>query len=233
MILLDNSSGFPRFQFDGGGGRKRRNIIGNNEVNYLMKFGYLPQSTLETGALVTRDQLNNDISNLQKFGGLEVTGEINKQTLELMGKKRCGVHDVPSGFRNRKKRYALQGEHWRTLNLTWSVGRLPDHTYLDRRKVIHELHLALSLWSRYSNLKFTFLHNDKEGDIKISFHKGYHGDGYPFDGQGSVLAHAFFPGTGRGGDAHFDADENWSFGESDTEDQTNLFPVALHEFGHS
>ena len=61
MILLDNSSGFPRFQFDGGGGRKRRNIIGNNEVNYLMKFGYLPQSTLETGALVTRDQLNNAI----------------------------------------------------------------------------------------------------------------------------------------------------------------------------
>lgn len=61
-----------------------------------------------------------------------------------------------------------------------------------------------------------------------------HGDGYDFDGPGNVLAHAFYPGTGRGGDAHFDVDENWLVEETESERYgTSLFNVALHEFGHS
>ena len=84
-------------------------------------------------------------------------------------------------------------------------------------------------------LKTTFLKIDKLNVyVRISFHRGHHGDGYPFDGIGVVLAHAFYPGGGRGGDVHFDTDERWSMSSVDVrDDETSLYSVALHEFGHS
>ena len=45
--------------------------------------------------------------------------------------------------------------------------------------------------------------------LLLSIFSGDHGDTYNFDGPGSVLAHAFYPGSGRGGDAHFDMEELW------------------------
>merc|ERR1719295_1493314 len=110
----------------------------------------------------------------------------------------------------------------------------------DRDSVRWVLALALNVWAQQTELTFTEVGpTDKSVDLKVHFHRGYHGDGYPFDGQGSILAHAFFPGGGRGGDVHFDADELWLVDEADRpglsrEDASaanNLLAVALHEFG--
>jgi len=59
-----------------------------------------------------------------------------------------------------------------------------------------------------------------------------HGDGFPFDGKGGILAHTFYPAPPNpepiAGDMHFDDSESWHIGSD-----TDLFSVALHELGHA
>ncbi|GFQ96393.1 matrix metalloproteinase-17 [Trichonephila clavata] len=200
-------------------------------VIYLTKYGYLPPSDPASGSLRTESQLREAISTMQLFGGLEPTGLLDEGTLELMRRRRCGVSDVIPGGPYRVKRYAIQGQKWPSTNLSWSVKSRDSKA--DIRMVRSQLRKAFEVWSAASALTFEEVQGPS-ADILVSFLKGQHGDGYPFDGEGAVLAHAFFPGEGIGGDAHFDADERWLSSQPEDEDEgVNLFAVAAHEIGHS
>jgi hypothetical protein len=52
-----------------------------------------------------------------------------------------------------------------------------------------------------------FRQESENADINISYFRGQHGDGNPFDGKGMVLAHASKPPYGM---VHFDDDEPWT-----------------------
>uniref|UniRef100_A0A672IWQ0 Matrilysin-like n=1 Tax=Salarias fasciatus TaxID=181472 RepID=A0A672IWQ0_SALFA len=166
--------------------------------------------------------VNTDyISEMQNFFGLKETGLLDSDTLKVMKKPRCGVPDVDnfSFYPTRPK--------WKKNTITYMISRFtPD---MKKEDVEKSFRLALKMWSDATPLKFIKV-NQGPADIVFTFARGMHGDFFPFDGPGGVLAHAFQPGEGIGGDVHFDDDETWTVFESNG---YNLFAVAAHELGHS
>ncbi|NXC55830.1 MMP7 protein, partial [Aleadryas rufinucha] len=160
------------------------------------------------------------IKKMQKFFHLIATGKLDTETEKIMKQPRCGLPDVAE--------YNMSPGtlKWRKTHLTYKIA---SYTYdLPRNKVDYAIKRAFMVWSKVTPLRFRRVYMG-HADIEIGFARCEHGDGYPFDGKGYVLAHAFLPGEGLGGDAHFDDDEKWS----DINQDTNLFLVAAHEFGHS
>ncbi|KAJ3607383.1 hypothetical protein NHX12_024434 [Muraenolepis orangiensis] len=181
-------------------------------MDWLSRYGYLPPPDPRTGKLQTKEGMEKAIRTMQRFGGILESGQLDADTLKLMATPRCSLPDI--------------------------VGREDIvHSYPSSSPPMSPglvdvlLGKAFQAWSSVSPLTFAQL-SQGEGDIRVSFLRSLHDDGYPFDGQGGTLAHAFFPGTDpMAGDTHFDSDEPWSYAGSDSD--IDLFTVAVHEFGHA
>ena len=92
---------------------------------------------------------------------------------------------------------------------------------------------ALNEWSKYTNVIFQpAAAGTSLRTVSVKFTSGAHGDSFPFDGPGGVLAHTFYPVPVNpepiAGDMHLDADENWHAGGD-----LDIYSVALHEAGHA
>uniref|UniRef100_A0A8C6T3L9 Matrix metallopeptidase 20b (enamelysin) n=1 Tax=Neogobius melanostomus TaxID=47308 RepID=A0A8C6T3L9_9GOBI len=159
------------------------------------------------------------VKDMQIFFGLNVTGSLDSETLDVMKSPRCGVPDVED-YSN------IQGTRWNKNQLSYNIGRYTRD--LPRGTVDSVIDSAFSVWSSVSSIKF-FRSHSPNADIIIEFVTYAHGDLYPFDGPGRTLAHAFGPGPGVGGDTHFDDAEQWTEGPNGF----NLQIVAAHEIGHA
>jgi hypothetical protein len=106
-------------------------------------------------------------------------------------------------------------------------------TKVDAGLAQSQIEQALSEWQKYANIVIQPAQQPGEArSADVLFGRLSHGDPYPFDGPGGVLAHTFYPVPINpepvAGDMHFDADENWQVGSG-----VDLFSVALHEAGHA
>jgi len=132
--------------------------------------------------------------------------------------------------------YATVGRGWAKdasggLTLDYLFESLTEK--LDANTAQSEIERAFREWARFAPVGFA-AGGAAQGarTIAVEFARRSHGDSYPFDGPGRVLAHTFYPAPPNSepiaGDMHFDADENWRVGAD-----TDLFTVALHEAGHA
>ena len=62
-----------------------------------MKYGYLDtgkaSDPAKSAPLISSDGLKSYIEEFQAFANLSVTGHLDQETLEMMGRPRCGVKD--------------------------------------------------------------------------------------------------------------------------------------------
>ncbi|KAF7657402.1 hypothetical protein LDENG_00027890 [Lucifuga dentata] len=188
--------------------------------DYISKFYTDVGMTNSTLRRIAKSSFSENLQTMQAFFGLEVTGVLDKETVEVMKEPRCGVSDI-----SRYGHFAGKPK-WEKRQITYRITQYtPDMTQSEVDTTIAQ---AFQLYSDVIPLDFKQI-NSGTADIMILFKGGYHGDFYPFDGPSGVLAHANSPGGSQGGDTHFDDDETWTL----TQRGVNLLLVAAHEFGHA
>ncbi|XP_071829095.1 neutrophil collagenase-like [Apostichopus japonicus] len=209
------------------------NVTTNGQaIDYLCTFGWCG-GTGEVQSIVTPDKLKAILTAFQTMYGLQVTGELNSETKELMSSPRCGVPDIvpeDNDGSGRKRRFTrISGPSWPIDRaITWLI-RNQNNDNLGANIVESEISKAFERWDEVSGITLTKSASQSFVDINLSFEIRNHNDGNTFDGPGGTLAHAFGPGNGLGGDIHFDDDEVYTTDGS----RINLHQVTTHEIGHS
>ena len=205
---------------------------------YLERLGYLkPTPVLGISESLTFDAaVRTAVEKYQRFHGLEVTGAIDEATRLMMETPRCGVPDIEEGQEPHPPgvaSFVASEGAWPSNNLFYKfVNATPDLMGERQREILQQ---AFATWSEVTPLKFTEAIGLTPAEFLIAWVIGDHGDGFPFDGPGHVLAHAFFPppvnpSPGIAGDVHFDDAETWMDGDAGGID---LLSVAIHELGHA
>ncbi|XP_058050385.1 matrix metalloproteinase-17-like isoform X2 [Ahaetulla prasina] len=217
-------------------------------IEWLIRYGYLPPADPTAGQLQTWEAVTTALRAMQHFAGIAETGILDDATLSLIRMPRCALPDIIPNFppelslkkNARKKRWQRRkgrerrssGSVWTKRNISWKVKSYPQRARLSRETMRVLIYYALKVWSEAIPLTFHEV-GGHTADISVEFLQLDHHDSYPFDGPGGMVAHAFFPGDPqRAGTVHFDGDEEWTFRSPD-DFGTDLFAVAIHEFGHS
>uniref|UniRef100_A0A673G8D2 Matrix metalloproteinase-17-like n=1 Tax=Sinocyclocheilus rhinocerous TaxID=307959 RepID=A0A673G8D2_9TELE len=209
--------------------------------DWLTKYGYLPPPDPSTGQLQAWTAVTQAVKKMQRFAGLDDTGVLDEETVQLMQTPRCSLPDdddqtiqtsaLHSDVQN--QRMKREASTWTIRNINWRLRSYPASSKLSREMIRSLVYYALRVWADPTLLEFHEVRGPEGADLQIDFLRGPHGDGYPFDGAGGSVGHAFFPSDpDRAGGVHLDAEEKWAFRQPGNSG-TDLFTVLVHELGHA
>ncbi|RWW10847.1 hypothetical protein GW17_00025587 [Ensete ventricosum] len=208
---------------------------------YLNQFGYLQAAPNFTNSF--DDNLEAAIKTYQRNFGLNVTGELDDDTLEQLIVPRCGMPDIINGTSTMNSSF-VRGRNLYAYfpgTPTWPSDKTElkyaitatSAVSIDLSVLKTVFARAFGRWSAATTLTFSETDSPSDADITIGFYNGSHGDGEPFDGVLGTLAHAFSPTDGR---FHLDAAETWvaegDVTQADSDVAVDLESVAVHEIGH-
>ncbi|CAG5958398.1 unnamed protein product [Menidia menidia] len=106
---------------------------------WLRQFGYLSQASRQMSTMQSAQILSKAISDMQRFYGLEVTGQMDPGTVAAMRRPRCGLPDrKPEELTGgaRRRRYALTGQQWDKDHITY---RSPAQTHGLEPPIVNKL----------------------------------------------------------------------------------------------
>lgn len=194
----------------------------SDALSWLEHYGYLrPEIAAMFRSLPIIGNLFAPIlAHFQTVLGLEVTGELDAATVDLMNAPRCGCRDVLT---------ITDGEpmpvRWRKTNLTFAM-----HNYSDllpqsvQDGIIDTAFGSEKSWGKDIEIDFSRIPAGRQADVNIYWK--------PLDGPGSVLAQCYLP-DGRDTPIRMEIDsgENkWGLVQGSRE--ANLLGTVVHELGH-
>jgi hypothetical protein len=230
------------------GCQKGQNVKGLKELKHHLKnIGYYPKDHQHDIKLSDDfDEIfESALKTYQKNYRLKVTGSLDSDTIKELMIPRCGVpdpinhdtskqagrteHDSKSSKFHTVSHYSFFGgtPRWPSSKFHLTYTFSSSVQVIDMQELRSACSRAFQKWADVTQFTFQEASEGSQADIVIGFQSGDHGDRYPFDGPGRILAHAFAPTDGR---FHYDADEKWSTNPS--ADEVDLESVAVHEIGH-
>jgi len=200
--------------------------------SYLSHLGY--QINKQSSSNNNFDEnVESALKHYQEFHHLHTSGVVDDQTIRTMSLPRCGLPDIttianpnpnPNDLSSAPQNYTYfpGNPRWSKFSLTYRHSS-SARVSISMNEVRQAMRNAFETWGE--NNSFSFTETSGSSDMVYGFHRGFHFDLNPFDGQNGVLAHAYAPEDGR---LHFDGAERWTTTGSGIDFQT----VGLHEIGH-